>query len=148
MPHVIARHQHAPAWRANGATGIHLIEVEPFPTHLVDVRRLDLILAVEAKVPRPQVIGHDEHDIRLVGGFRAIRRDILERIGFERSRADGYAFQIEMNYRFVHYGARIKEIPFLFLDRTRGESKLSLQIGFEALWIPWWLRIADRLGWL
>ena len=71
---------------------------------------------------------------------------VLERIGFERIRADGYAFQIEMNYRFVHFGARILEIPFFFVDRTRGESKLSWRIGFEALWIVWWLRIADRLG--
>jgi len=82
----------------------------------------------------------------MTGGFRCIRRSLLERIGFERSRADGYAFQIEMNYRFARHGARIQEIPFLFLDRTRGESKLSLKIGLEALWIPWWLRIADRIG--
>ncbi len=80
------------------------------------------------------------------GGFRCIRRDVLERIGFERIKADGYAFQIELNYRFVKHGARIKEIPFFFLDRTRGTSKLTLRIGLEALWIVWWLRIADRLG--
>ena len=82
----------------------------------------------------------------MTGGFRCIRRELLEKMGFERSRADGYAFQIEMNYRFVHRGARIKEIPFLFMDRTRGDSKLSLSIGLEALWIPWWLRLADVLG--
>jgi len=80
------------------------------------------------------------------GGFRCVRRGLLERIGFERIRADGYAFQIEMNYRFVKHGARIKEIPFFFLDRTRGTSKLSLRIGLEALWVAPWLRIADRLG--
>ncbi len=82
----------------------------------------------------------------MTGGFRCVRREMLERIGFERIRADGYAFQIEMNFRFVHFGARIAEIPFFFLDRTRGESKLSWQIGFEALWIVWWLRIARALG--
>lgn len=82
----------------------------------------------------------------MTGGFRAMRRDWLERIGFERSRADGYAFQIELNFRFVKAGARIREIPFFFLDRTRGESKLSLRIGLEALWIPWWLRIMNLFG--
>jgi dolichol-phosphate mannosyltransferase len=82
----------------------------------------------------------------MTGGFRCIRRDLLERMGFERSQADGYAFQIEMNYRCVHQKARIKEIPFLFMDRTRGDSKLTLQIGLEALWIVWWLRIAERIG--
>ena len=82
----------------------------------------------------------------MTGGFRCIRRELLERIGFERIRADGYAFQIELNYRFVKAGARIQEIPFFFLDRTRGASKLSLRIAVEALWIVWWLRLADRLG--
>ncbi len=80
------------------------------------------------------------------GGFRCVRRSLLERIGFERIRANGYAFQIEMNYRFVKQGARIKEIPFFFLDRTRGTSKLSFRIGLEALWVVWWLRIADAMG--
>lgn len=80
------------------------------------------------------------------GGFRCIRRELLEQIGFERIRSDGYAFQIEMNYRFDKYGARVKELPFFFVDRTRGESKLSLSIAFEALWMVWWLRIADALG--
>ena len=82
----------------------------------------------------------------MTGGFRAVRRSLLERIGFERIRADGYAFQIEMNFRLVHAGARIKEVPFFFVDRTRGESKLSWRIGFEALWIVWWLRLARALG--
>jgi dolichol-phosphate mannosyltransferase len=80
------------------------------------------------------------------GGFRCMRRELLERTGFERIRSDGYAFQIEMNYRFVHHGARIKELPFFFLDRTRGVSKLTFRIGLEALWVVWWLRIADALG--
>jgi dolichol-phosphate mannosyltransferase len=80
------------------------------------------------------------------GGFRCIRRSLLERTGFERVRSNGYAFQIEMNYRFVKQKARIKEIAFFFLDRTRGTSKLTLRIGLEALWVVWWLRIADWLG--
>ncbi len=80
------------------------------------------------------------------GGFRCVRRELLERIGFQRIRSDGYAFQIEMNYRFVKHGARIKEIPFFFVDRTRGTSKLSLRIGLEALWVVWWMRLADALG--
>jgi len=80
------------------------------------------------------------------GGFRCMRSDLLERIRFERIQANGYAFQIELNYRIVHSGARVKEIPFFFLDRTRGTSKLTLRIGLEALWMVWWLRIADWMG--
>jgi len=80
------------------------------------------------------------------GGFRCMRRSALESIGFERIRANGYAFQMELNYRFVKSGARVKEIPFFFLDRTRGTSKLTLRIGFEMLWLAWWLRLSDLLG--
>jgi len=80
------------------------------------------------------------------GGFRCLRRTVLERVRFERGRSNGYAFQIELNYRCEQAGARIKEIPFLFLDRTRGTSKLDPSVGLEALWIVWWLRIARALG--
>jgi len=80
------------------------------------------------------------------GGFRCMRREVLEQIDFDRIRANGYAFQIEMNFRFEKKGARIQEVPFFFLDRTRGASKLTLRIGLEALWIVWWLRIAHALG--
>ncbi len=80
------------------------------------------------------------------GGFRCMRSELLERTGFERIRSDGYAFQIELNYRLVKRKARIKEIQFFFLDRERGVSKLTLRIALEALWIVWWLRIADLLG--
>jgi len=79
------------------------------------------------------------------GGFRCIRRELLERVGFERIRSNGYAFQIELNYRFMKHDARVKEIQFFFLDRTRGTSKLTLRIALEALWIVWRLRIADAL---
>ena len=75
-----------------------------------------------------------------------MRSSILERMGFQRIKANGYAFQIEMNYRFVKHGARIKELPFFFVDRTRGASKLTFRIGLEALWVVWGLRIADFLG--
>ena len=80
------------------------------------------------------------------GGFRCMRRSALEKIDFERIRSNGYAFQIEMNYRFQVHGARVKEIEFFFLDRKRGTSKLSLRIALEALWMAWWLRLAHWLG--
>lgn len=80
------------------------------------------------------------------GGFRCIRREMLERIGFDRIRSNGYAFQIEMNYRFQKHHARVKEVPFFFLDRTRGTSKLTFRIGLEALWIVWWLRLVHLFG--
>ena len=80
------------------------------------------------------------------GGLRSMRRTAIEPSGFERTRSNGYAFQIELNYRLVKYQARIKEVLSFFLDRTHGTSKLTLRIGLEALWIAWWLRIAEWLG--
>ena len=80
------------------------------------------------------------------GGFRIVRRDLLEKIRFDEMASNGYAFQIELNYRFVKYGASFEEIEFFFLDRTRGESKLDLRIALECLWMAPWLRIADWLG--
>jgi dolichol-phosphate mannosyltransferase len=80
------------------------------------------------------------------GGFRCMRRSAIEEIDFERIRSNGYAFQIEMNYRFQVHGARVKEIEFFFLDRKRGTSKLTLRIALEALWMAWWLRLAHWLG--
>ena len=80
------------------------------------------------------------------GGFRCMRAEALERSGFEAIRSDGYAFQIELNYRFHRRKERIVEIQFFFLDRVRGVSKLSLRIALEALWIVWWLRVATLLG--
>ena len=80
------------------------------------------------------------------GGFRCMRREVLEKLGFERIRTNGYAFQIELNYRLSKQGVRIQEIPFFFVDRTRGVSKLTAKIGLEALWVVWRLRFADLLG--
>jgi dolichol-phosphate mannosyltransferase len=82
----------------------------------------------------------------VTGGFRCMRRSALEAIRVSEIRANGYAFQMELNYRLAKSGARIKEIEFFFLDRTRGTSKLTLHTGLETIWLAWWLRIADLLG--
>jgi dolichol-phosphate mannosyltransferase len=82
----------------------------------------------------------------MTGGFRCIRRAVLEAMDFDGIHSDGHAFLLEMNYRFVKMGARIKEIPFYFVDRARGTTKLTLRIALESLWMPWWLRIESLLG--
>ena len=68
-------------------------------------------------------------------GFRAYTADILERVGLERVRADGYGFQIEMAYEVAKAGGTIVELPITFRDRARGESKMSPDIVSEALWL-------------
>lgn len=66
-------------------------------------------------------------------GFRAYRRDMVERIDLAHSRADGYGFQVEMVYRIVRLGGRIVEVPITFTDRVEGSSKMSGRIVVEAL---------------
>jgi dolichol-phosphate mannosyltransferase len=69
----------------------------------------------------------------LTSGFRAYRADILGKVGLDEVRAGGYGFQIEMAFRVAQAGGRIEETPIRFVDRTRGESKMSLRITAEAL---------------
>ena len=80
------------------------------------------------------------------GGFRCIRRALLEKVGFERIRANGYAFQIELKFRAFRSGFRLREIPIVFIERESGESKMSKRIVREAVWRVWWLRLQDLAG--
>ncbi len=82
----------------------------------------------------------------VTGGFKCWRREILERIPLREVRSNGYAFQIEMTFRAWRLGARIREIPILFADRTVGDSKMNKRIALEALWIVWWLRWQQLRG--
>ena len=68
-------------------------------------------------------------------GYRVYSRHALEVIDYASVRADGYGFQIEMTYRARRGGATIVESPIAFRDRTRGESKMSGAIVFEALFL-------------
>lgn len=75
------------------------------------------------------------------GGFKCFKREVLEQIDLDHVRSDGYAFQIEMNFRCWRKGFRICEIPIIFVDRHSGTSKMSRRIIYEAIWIVWWLRL-------
>ncbi len=78
-----------------------------------------------------KVLGIDVRD--LTGGFKCIRRPVLEAIDLASLRADGYVFQIEVTYRAIRSGFRVREVPILFVDRTAGASKMSGMIALEAM---------------
>ncbi|MFL5821935.1 MAG: polyprenol monophosphomannose synthase [Solirubrobacteraceae bacterium] len=78
------------------------------------------------------ILGVDVHD--LTGGFKCIRREVLEAIDLGSVRAEGYVFQIEVTYRALKAGFRVVEVPIVFRDRTRGASKMSTRIALEAMW--------------
>ncbi len=78
------------------------------------------------------VLGLGVHD--LTGGFKCFRREVLEAIDLDAVDAKGYAFQVEMTYRAVRLGFRVKEIPITFRDREQGASKMTGAIVAEAIW--------------
>jgi dolichol-phosphate mannosyltransferase len=66
-------------------------------------------------------------------GFKCYRRKVLETINLDNIRFMGYAFQIEMKFLTWKHGFKIKEVPIIFTDRTRGASKMSSGIIQEAI---------------
>ena len=78
-------------------------------------------------------------------GFRAYTAPILEKVGLDQVRADGYGFQIEMAYEVNKAGGTITEIPIVFRDRVRGISKMHPNIISEALWLVTRWGIRDRV---
>jgi dolichol-phosphate mannosyltransferase len=70
----------------------------------------------------------------LTGGFKCFRREVLEDLDLDTIRAEGYGFQIELTYRAIRSGWRVREIPITFSQRRAGESKMSPAIALEAVW--------------
>jgi dolichol-phosphate mannosyltransferase len=69
----------------------------------------------------------------LTGGFKCFRRAVLEAIDLDAVDAQGYQFQIEMTYRALLLGFKVREVPITFADRVAGGSKMSRSIVLEAM---------------
>lgn len=80
----------------------------------------------------------------LTSGYRLWRKTSLAALPLERIRSNGYVFLVEMAYVSYLLGYRVAEVPFLFLDRRHGRSKMSLAIQVEAALRVWTLRRAYR----
>ena len=80
----------------------------------------------------------------LTGGFKCFRREVLETLDLSEIHADGYGFQIEMTYKAIRAGFRVREVPITFCDRVAGTSKMHGRIAIEAVWkvptLRWRLR--------
>ncbi len=90
------------------------------------------------------VLGLGPHD--LTGGFKAWRRAALEAIDWNRVHSGGYVFQIETTYLASRAGARVAEVPIIFVDRRVGVSKMSRRIILEALVVVLQLRWDELRG--
>jgi dolichol-phosphate mannosyltransferase len=69
----------------------------------------------------------------LTGGFKCFRARVLETLDLAGIDTYGYGFQIELTYRAIKAGFRVKEVPITFRDRREGTSKMSPMIAAEAV---------------
>jgi dolichol-phosphate mannosyltransferase len=76
-------------------------------------------------------------------GFKCFRRRALDALDLDRLGANGFGFQVEVNYALARAGFRFAEVPIVFPDREQGKSKMSPQIIAEAAWLV--LRLAAGL---
>lgn len=67
------------------------------------------------------------------GGFKGYRRETLAELDLSGIESNGYCFQIETNFRVWRLGKRLKEVPIIFYERERGQSKIDFGITVEAL---------------
>lgn len=80
------------------------------------------------------------------GGYKCFKREVLKAIDLDKVTSNGYAFQIEMNFKAWKKGFKLKEIPIIFVDRIKGKSKMSKKIVREAVTMVWKLRFKSVLG--
>lgn len=80
----------------------------------------------------------------LTGGFKAWRSGVVEYLLGRSIDARGYGFQIQMTYEAILAGYRVREIPIVFRERVRGESKMSVDVVREAALMVPRLRLAAR----
>lgn len=73
----------------------------------------------------------------LTSGFHCFRRELLKKVLRYPLRADGYAFLIALKFWAVLQKARLSEIPIIFSDRTKGDTKISKQVIFESIIFVW-----------
>ncbi|MEP6914492.1 MAG: polyprenol monophosphomannose synthase [Acidobacteriota bacterium] len=74
-------------------------------------------------------------------GFRCWRRDSLARLPLDAMVSDGYAFLVEMLFDAAGNGARIGEVPIIFVERKQGQSKVSSKVLLESFIMPWRLKL-------
>lgn len=90
-----------------------------------------VLMSYFASVYVKMITGMDIHDA--TAGFICYKSEVLRSIDLDRIKFIGYAFQIEMKYRAFAKNFKIAEVPIIFTDRTKGQSKMSNAIITEAV---------------
>ncbi|GAA1904824.1 MAG: polyprenol monophosphomannose synthase [Williamsia herbipolensis] len=68
----------------------------------------------------------------ITAGYRAYRREVLQKIDLDSVDSHGYCFQIDLAWRAIQAGFRVAEVPITFTERQIGESKMSGDVIGEA----------------
>jgi len=69
------------------------------------------------------LLGVDIHDI--TAGYRAYRREVLEKIDLAAVDSKGYGFQVDLTWRSINAGFTVVEVPITFTEREHGVSKMD-----------------------
>jgi dolichol-phosphate mannosyltransferase len=99
-----------------GSRYVHGGEVRNWP-------RRRLVLSRTANGYSRILLGVDIHDI--TAGYRAYRREVLEKIDLNAVDSKGYCFQIDLTWRTINHGFVVVEVPITFTEREFGQSKMS-----------------------
>lgn len=75
------------------------------------------------------------------GGFNVISADTLKKVEFDKMDISGYAFIMEIKYLLYKAGAKFFEVPITFVNRARGETKISSHIISEGIIAPWKMKL-------
>ncbi|MBA0051022.1 polyprenol monophosphomannose synthase [Streptomyces sp. AJS327] len=132
------------------ADGSH--QPEELPRLLTALRSADLVIG-SRWVPGGRIVNWPAHrkaisrcgslysrimlDVAMrdvTAGFRAFRKETLEGIDMDSIASQGYCFQVELTRRAVGAGFHVTEVPITFVERERGDSKMSQAIVAEAFW--------------
>jgi dolichol-phosphate mannosyltransferase len=79
-------------------------------------------------------------------GYRCWRREMLAQLPLDRVVSDGYAFLVELLFEAARRGARIAEVPIIFVERRQGVSKMSLGVVLESMITPWRMQLRRLAG--
>jgi dolichol-phosphate mannosyltransferase len=74
-------------------------------------------------------------------GYRCWRREMLAQVPLASVVSDGYAFVVETFFEAARRGARVVEVPIIFVERRHGVSKLSRAVLVESMLMPWRLAL-------
>jgi dolichol-phosphate mannosyltransferase len=118
-----------------GSRYLHGVSVVNWPLHRI-------VLSAFANRYIKIVTGLSPADC--TSGYRCWRRDTLAKLPLDRMVTEGYAFLVEMLFEAARAGARIGEVPIIFVERRQGQSKISSKVLVESLIAPWRLAFRGR----